>query len=66
MSPVREKFVKVIESLPYDLEEEIKKKDTFSILKEVTVKYVETYGIDDLTEEDKECINNIIGKENAN
>lgn len=66
MSPVREKFVKVIESLPYDLDEEIKKKDTFSILKEVTVKYVETYGIDDLTEEDKECINNIIGKENAN
>ena len=66
MSPVREKFVKVIESLPYDLDEEIKKKGTFSILKEVTVKYVETYGIDDLTEEDKECINNIIGKENAN
>ena len=62
MSPVREKFVKVIEALPYELEEEIKKKPTIDILKEVTEKYVETYGTEDLTEEDKECINNILCK----
>lgn len=62
MSPVREKFVKVLESLPYELEEEIKKRDVFDILKEVTEKYVQAYGTDDLSDEDKECIQNALGR----
>lgn len=60
MSPVREKFVKVIEALPYEIEEEMKKRDVIDILQEVTQKYVREYGIDDLSEEDKECISNLI------
>ena len=55
MSPIREKFVKVIESLPYDIDEEI--------LKEITQKYVDTYGVEDLSEEDKECIRTLIGNQ---
>ena len=31
MSPVREKFIKIIESLPYDIQEEIYKKKTYDI-----------------------------------
>ena len=61
MSPVREKFVKIIESLPYEIEKEILKRETIDILKEVTQKYVETYGTDDLSEEDKSCIKSLIG-----
>lgn len=61
MSPVREKFIKAIESLPYELEEEIGKKNTLEILRDVTRKYVETYGTDDLCENDKECIQSLIG-----
>ena len=61
MSPVREKFVKIIEALPYELEEEIKTRDTFSIMKEITENYVATYGTDDLSEDDKEVINNVLG-----
>lgn len=61
MSPVREKFVKIIESLPYDIDEEILKRDTKDILQEITQKYVETYGTDDLSENDKECIRSLIG-----
>ncbi len=63
MSPIREKLVKVIESLPYDIDEEILKKDTQEILKEITQKYVDTYGVDDLSEEDKECIRALIGNQ---
>ena len=33
------------------------------ILKEVTQKYVYTYGVDDLSENDKECIRSLIGNE---
>ena len=61
MSPIREKFIKVIESLPYDLDEEILKRDTKEILQEITQKYVDTYGVEDLTENDKECIRSLIG-----
>lgn len=61
MSPVREKFVKIIESLPYDIDEEILKRDTKDILQEITQKYVETYGTDDLSEDDKACIRSLIG-----
>lgn len=64
MSPVREKFIKIIESLPYELEEEIKRRETLDILKDVTKRYVETYGTDDLCQKDKECIQSLIGNEN--
>lgn len=63
MSPIREKFVKIIELLPYDIDEEILKRDTQEILKEITQKYVDTYGVDDLSEEDKECIRALIGSQ---
>ena len=63
MSPIREKLVKVIESLPYDIDEEILKKDTQEILKEITQKYVDTYGVEDLSEDDKECIRALIGNQ---
>ncbi len=62
MSKVRENFIKVIEALPYDLDKEILKRDTKEILQEITQKYVELYGIDDLSEDDKECIQSLIGK----
>ena len=61
MSPIREKFVKIIESLPYNIDEEIFKRDTKEILKEITQKYVDAYGVEDLTENDKECIRSLIG-----
>lgn len=61
MSPIREKFVKVIESLPYNIDEEILKRDTKDILQEITKKYTETYGTDDLSENDKDCIRALIG-----
>ncbi len=61
MSPVREKFVKILESLPYDINEEIFKRDAKDILQEITQKYVDTYGVDDLSEDDKECIRSLIG-----
>lgn len=64
MSPVREKFIKIIESLPYELDEEILKRDTKEILQEITQKYVDTYGIDDLSENDKDCIKSLIENEN--
>ena len=62
MSPVRERLVKIIESLPYDIDKEILKRDTKDILQEITQKYVETYGINDLSENDKDCIITIIIK----
>lgn len=62
MSPVREKFIKAIEALPYDIDKEILKRDTKEILQEITQKYVEMYGITDLSEDDKECIQSLIGK----
>ena len=61
MSPIREKFIKIIESLPYNIDEEIFKRDTKEILQEITQKYVDTYGVEDLTENDKECIRSLIG-----
>lgn len=61
MSQVRENFIKIIESLPYDLQEEIYKKKTFDILKDVTQRYFDTYGDDDLSDEDKEVIHNVLG-----
>ena len=62
MSPVREKFIKIIESLPYDIDKEILIRDTKEILQEITQKYVEKYSINELSEEDKECVQSLIGK----
>ena len=63
MSPVREKFIKIIESLPYDLQEEIYKRKTFDILKDVTQRYFNTYGDNDLSNEDKEVLHNVLGED---
>jgi len=62
MSTIREKFVKVLETLPYDLDKEVLKRDTKEIMQEITQKYVEMYGVEDLSENDKECIQSLIGK----
>ena len=62
VSPIREKVIKIIESLPYDLDEEILKKDTMEILKEIAQEYVKLYGIDDLSDSDKECVQALVGK----
>jgi len=59
---IKEKFIRVIENLPYDLDKEILKRDTKEILKEITQKYVEMYGTNDLSEDDKVCIQALIGK----
>lgn len=64
MSPVREKFIKTIESLPYDIDEEILKRDVKSILQEITQKYIETYGTDDLSEKDQACIRALLVNKN--
>ena len=61
MSPVRDKFVKIIETLPYNIDEEILKRDTKDILQEVIQQYVDTYSVDDLSEDDKECVRSLIG-----
>ncbi len=61
MSLVREKFIKIIESLPYELDKEILKRNTKEILQEITQKYVDTYGVSDLSENDKDCIRSLIG-----
>lgn len=63
MSPVREKFIKAIEALPYNIDEEILKRDTKEILQEVVQKYVDIYGADDLSEDDKDCIRSLIGNQ---
>ena len=56
MTKVRENFIKAVESLPYDIDEEAKTKDNITLLQDVTKKYVELFGIDDLDENDKMCI----------
>lgn len=61
MSPIREKFVKIVENLPYNLDEEILKKDTKDILQDITQRYIDAYGIQDLSEKDKKCIEFLIG-----
>ena len=66
MTPVREKFVNIIENLPYEIEEEIKTRKTIDILKDVTQRYVDSYGTDDLSAEDKEIIKNLIGNNKTN
>ena len=60
MTKVRENFIKAVESLPYDIDEEAKTKDNITLLQDVTKKYVELFGIDDLDENDKMCIESIL------
>ncbi len=60
MSKVKENFIKTIESLSYDIDEEVKNKESILILKDVTQKYIELFGTDDLNENDKICIQNIL------
>lgn len=61
MSPVREKFINILENLPYDIDKEILKKSTYEILQDVTQRYVDEYGTADLCENDIECIESLIG-----
>ena len=61
MSPIREKFIKIIDSLPYDLDKEVLTKNTKEILQDITKLYVTTYGTNDLSINDKECIQSLIG-----
>ena len=42
MSPIREKFIKIIDSLPYDLDKEVLNKNTKEIIKDVKKLYVDT------------------------
>lgn len=58
---VKDKMIKTIESMPYDLDKEILKRDTMEILQEITQKYVELFGTSDLSESDKDCIKSLIG-----
>lgn len=62
MSSITEKFIKAIKALPYDIDKEVLKKDTKDILYDVVQKYVDMYGTDDLSENDKECVQSLIGK----
>ena len=62
MSSIKEKFIETIKALPYDIDEEILRKDTKDILQDVVQKYVDMYGIEDLSENDKECVQSLIGK----
>ena len=60
MLSVRENFIKAVEALPYDIDEEAKTKDNITLLQDVTKKYVELFGLDDLDENDKMCIESIL------
>lgn len=62
MSLVKENFIKILETLPYDLNKEIYNRSTKELLQEITQHYVNAYGIQDLSENDKECIQLLIGK----
>lgn len=60
MSNINDNFIKAIGSLPYDIDEEIKIKDIIVILQDVTKKYIELFGTNDLNENDKTCIQSIL------
>ena len=61
MSEIRKRFIKIIESLPYNIDEEIFKRDTKDILQEISEIYIKTYGTADLSEDDKDCVKSLIG-----
>ena len=60
MSEIKEKFIKAIEALPYNIDEELKTKETIEILQDVTKKYIELFETDSLDENDKMCIESIL------
>ncbi len=61
MSPIREKFIKAIQELPYDIDEAALEKDAKTIIEDILFIYYKMYGIDDLSENDKECVESLIG-----
>ncbi len=61
MLSVKDKMIKTIDSMPYDFDKEILKRDTMDILREIAQKYVELFGVNDLSESDKDCIRSLIG-----
>ncbi len=61
MSPIREKFIKAIQELPYDIDEAALEKDAKTIIEDIHFIYYKMYGIDDLSENDKECVESLIG-----
>lgn len=61
MSTIKENFIQAIDALPYNIDEELLQKDTKTIMQEVIQKYVDMYGIDNLSEHDKDCIESFIG-----
>ena len=48
MSPIREKFIKAIKNLPYDIDEMAITKDSLQILEDITHIYIAMYGEEDL------------------
>lgn len=66
MSKIKENFIKAIESLPYDIDKELKNKGSLIILQDVTKKYLEEFGTDNLSENDKTCIQSILSDNNKN
>ena len=66
MSKIKENFIKAIESLPYDIDKELKNKESLIILQDVTKKYLEEFGTDNLSENDKTCIQSILYDNNKN
>lgn len=65
MSSIRENLIKAIKALPYDIDEELKAKKGIEILQDVTQKYLELFGIDDLNENDRICIQSILNTQDS-
>ena len=60
MTQLRKKIINIIEELPYNIDEEILKRDTKEILQEITQKYIDLYDINELSEKDIECVQSFI------
>lgn len=60
MSIVKERIIKIIHKLPYNIDEEIYKKDAQEILQDITKKYIDIYGTSDMSDSDKECIKELL------
>lgn len=60
MSIVKERIIKIIQKLPYNIDEEIYKKDAQEILQDITKKYIDIYGTSDMSHDDKECIKELL------
>ena len=62
MSTIKENFINAINALPYDIDKAVKFKDTKDILQDVIQKYIDLYGMNHLSENDKEYVQSLIGK----